>query len=261
MKLRLTAFIALIVCAVFGVRAEAIELADGEPDSDRTTLAVLHTPEDWRGLPNAHEPRPALSLAKLHLGYWVLLHGTAEEKGKVVRMTQTSSDALAVELDENHPHAVDKVAELFGLEDTSSDGYWGRAETSAYDMARFVYELLDDPVAEPLLRGMAEHAPYAEDGFKQDFGTDQMPGVIGSKFGWTDDLTTAFASVSFGPDFVVAAFTFGDVDEHTDDIHAWVDKRRYPFEGTALYGEGPLPADQLPAGVWTDPRTAWRPKP
>ena len=94
----------------------------------------------------------------------------------------------------------------------------------SYDLARFVTAILGDPVAEPLVRGMANHAPYAEDGFKQDFGTDQLDGAIGSKFGWADDLESAFGSVTFGPDWVAAAMSYGDVDEHTDDVHAWIDQ-------------------------------------
>lgn len=201
----------------------AVEVRRGDPGK-QTDLVVFHDDGTWTGSPNARQPRPALSLAKLYLGYWILQHGTAEEKGKVLRMVRASSDVVAVELDSAHPEAINEVAEEFGLRSTRSDGYWGQSVTSPYDLAMFVSEIRDDPVAEPIMRGMANHAPFAEDGFKQDFGTDQMAGVIGSKFGWSDDLEGTFGSVSFGADWVIAAMSYGDVDEHTDDVHKWIDQ-------------------------------------
>lgn len=211
--------IAAVVCAS---PASAVSVKPGDP-GDRTDIVAFHADGTWTGTPNAKQSRPALSLIKLYLGYWVLKNGTAEEKGSVLRMTRTSSDVVASQLDSAYPEAIDDVAEEFNLTATNGNGYWGQATTSPYDMAKFVTEIMDDPDAEPLLRGMANHAPNAEDGFKQDFGTDQMPGVIGSKFGWTDDAQSAFASVSFGPGWVIAAMSNGDVDEHTDDVHEWVD--------------------------------------
>lgn len=204
-------------------RALAIDVIPGDP-GERTDLVVYHSDGHWTGSPNALETRPALSLAKLYLGYYVLANGTPEEKGKVLRMIQVSDDLLAVELDAEYPDAINKVAEEFELDDTYSRGYWGKSGTSPYDLAKFVTLILDDPVAEPLVRGMANHAPFARDGFKQDFGTDQLDGAIGSKFGWADDRESAFGSVTFGPDWVAAAMSYGDVDEHTDDVHQWIDQ-------------------------------------
>nr|VDG62065.1 Uncharacterised protein [Streptococcus thermophilus] len=218
---------ACVVGAAFVVAplppAAAVDVLPGDP-GERTDLVVMHDDGRWTGSPGAQDPRPALSLAKLYLGYWVLLEGTTEEQGKVLRMMRTSSDAVAGELDAAYPDAINEVAEMFELTSTRSDGYWGRSLTSPYDLARFISAIIDDPAAEPIIRGMANHAPYAEDGFKQDFGTDQMAGVIGSKFGWSDDRAGAFGSVSFGPDWVIAAMSYGDVDEHTDDVHDWIDQ-------------------------------------
>ena len=204
-------------------QALAIDVIPGDP-GERTDMVVFHSDGHWTGTPNVRETRPALSLAKLYLGYFVLANGTPEDKGKVLRMVRMSDDLLAVELDSAYPGAINKVAEEFELDDTYSKGYWGKSGTSPYDLAKFVTMIMNDPVAEPLIRGMANHAPYAQDGFKQDFGTDQLEGVIGSKFGWADDRESTFGSVSFGPDWVVAAMSYGDVDEHTDDVHEWIDQ-------------------------------------
>lgn len=204
-------------------QASAMDVIPGDPGY-RTDLVVYHFDGHWTGSPNARETRPALSLAKLYLGYYVLAHGTPEEKGKVLRMTSESDDLLAVQLDAAYPDAINKVAEEFELAGTYSRGYWGKSGTTPYDLAKFVTAIIEDPVAEPLIRGMANHAPYAKDGMKQDFGTDQLDGAIGSKFGWSDDRESAFGSVTFGPDWVAAAMSYGDVDEHTDDVHAWIDQ-------------------------------------
>lgn len=214
---------ACLLTALAVPQADAVDVIPGDP-GERTDLAVYHADGHWTGSPNARESRPALSLAKLYLGYYVLANGTPEERGKVLRMIRVSDDLLAVELDEKYPDAINDVAEDFELSGTYSAGYWGKSETTPYDLAKFVMAIMDDPVAEPLIRGMANHAPYAQDGLKQDFGTDQIDGAIGSKFGWADDRESAFGSVSFGPDWVVAAMSYGDIDEHTDDVHAWIDQ-------------------------------------
>ena len=64
---------------------------------------------------------------------------------------------------------------------------------------------------------MATAAPVAADGYRQDFGTSHIPGVWGTKFGWSDDRTI-HASVSTGHGFTVAANTYGDAQTHTADV-------------------------------------------
>jgi len=56
---------------------------------------------------------------------------------------------------------------------------------------------------------MTQAAPVAADGYPQDFGTATLPGVTGTKFGWSDDPTSIHASASIGPDLVVSAHTWG----------------------------------------------------
>lgn len=233
--------------------AYAIDVIPGDT-GERTDLVVYHSDGHWTGSPNARETRPALSLAKLYLGYYVLANGTTEERGQVLEMIRVSDDAVAVELDKKYPEAINDVAEEFGLKGTFSTGYWGKSGTTPYDLAKFVTLILNDPVAEPLIRGMANHAPYALDGFKQDFGTDQLDGAVGSKFGWADDLESAFGSVTFGPSWVAAALSYGDVDEHTDDVHAWIDQA----EGAPLsFGVDPTTLENRSVTNGAEALTIW----
>ena len=67
------------------------------------------------------------------------------------------------------------------------------------------------------MTGMATAAPVAADGYRQDFGTSRIPGVIGTKFGWSDNRRI-HASVSTAPEFTVAANTYGDAATHTADV-------------------------------------------
>ena len=59
----------------------------------------------------------------------------------------------------------------------------------------------------------------AADGYGQDFGTSELPGVIGTKWGWSNDHSL-HASASFGQDFTVAAHTNGGKEQLTDDVRA-----------------------------------------
>ncbi|PMC64871.1 hypothetical protein CJ203_04270 [Corynebacterium tuscaniense] len=270
--MRVKRFAAGVACLILGLSvlaptpAVALDVLPGDP-GERTDVAVYHDDGRWSGSPGAKDPRPALSLAKLYLGYWILQNGRTEDKGKVWRMVRASSDGLAVELDRRYPKAIDAVAKEFGLTATVSAGYWGRSATSPYDMAKFINLVKDDPVAEPIVRAMANHTLYAEDGFKQDFGTDRLQGVIGTKFGWSDDRSGAVASVSFGRDFAVAAMTYGDVDDHTEDVLEWIDQtdqqRRWFLPGGGdigpALGDGTGLTAVMP--LWLNARGQKRPVP
>ena len=258
---RVAAVAACLLVALAPAPAVALDVLPGDP-GERTDMAVYHDGGRWSGSPGAKDPRPALSLAKLYLGYWILHNGKTEDKGKVWRMVRASSDGLSVELDRKYPKAIDEVAKEFGLTSTVSAGYWGRSSTSPYDMAKFINLVKDDPVAEPMIRAMANHTLYAEDGFAQDFGTDRLNGVIGTKFGWSDDRSGAVASVSFGRDFAVAAMTYGDVDDHTEDVLEWIDQTE---QSRRVFGRaGQVAGTTGAAGEmpwWLGPRGQKRPVP
>ena len=131
--------------------------------------------------------RPALSLAKLFIAEYVLDNGTAAEKELVDALITESSDAAADQLRALYPEAIDEVAEDYRL-------------------------LKDEDPKHPLLEMMKRTVPVAADGYEQDFGTAKLPGVQGSKWGWSDDRTL-HSSVSFGKDFVAAAAITGSADD------------------------------------------------
>lgn len=191
-------------------------LAGGLAPAAASTAIVF---EDGRhaGSPDAFAPRPALSLSKLYLGYWVLQHGAPADKARVEHMIRVSDDGLASEFDARYPNAIDDVARQFGLTATSRNGYWGNSTTSAYDVARFIQTVRRDPVAAPIILGMRNAAPIAADGFPQDFGTSRLPGAQGTKFGWADNPNSATGSVSFGDRWTAAALTNGGPQANTDE--------------------------------------------
>lgn len=219
MLLALAAFIAPNASAI-SVRVDAA--------SPRSAVAVVHAGGAVEASRNGWEPRPALSLSKLYLGYWVLYHGAPRHRVLVEEMVRTSNDGIASVLDAAYPQAIDAIARDFKLSATQRRGNWGVASTSAVDVAMFVQAIKHDPVATPLLRGMANAAPVAADGFPQNYGTSRLPGVQGTKFGWADDRRSSTATVSYGNGFTVAVLTFGDAHANTIDAQRGVDTSLLP---------------------------------
>ena len=158
--------------------------------------------------------RPALSLSKLYIADYVLDNGTVEEKYAAVDMINSSSDISASELFEKYPEAVDVTADKYGLLSTRGAERWGYSVTSTYDVVKFIAALLREDPTSPILVAMAAADPVAADGYDQDWGTHVLPGVIGTKWGWSDDRLL-HSSVSFGIDFVVAAAVTGDSEDLT----------------------------------------------
>ncbi|WKD56652.1 hypothetical protein CAPI_00325 [Corynebacterium capitovis DSM 44611] len=201
---------------------------DGAYDSERTALAVYHPDGTWTGSSAAKEERAALSLAKLYLGYYVLNHGTDEEKNLVEYMITYSDDGYAEILDETYPEAIDSVAADFDLEDTYRNESWGRSVTSAYDVAKFVASILSDSSARPLIDGMRNQSETASDGFHQVFGTALLKNAEGTKTGWSNDEESETGSVSFGSSgmetWVAAALTNGDAAANTADALRGIDE-------------------------------------
>ncbi|BAU94517.1 hypothetical protein N24_0255 [Corynebacterium suranareeae] len=237
---------------VLATAADAAELSDNVPD--RTQIAIINPDGSVQESDNAEETRPALSLAKLYLGYYVLGNGTEEDAELVPDMIRYSDDYTADYLESQYPEAIPEVIDAFDLEDTEWAGYWGNATTSVVDIATFVDTLIDDPIAQPLLDAMADTAEFAADGYAQNFGTYTLSDVTGTKFGWSDDLDV-HASVSFGPGFVIAANTYGDAETLTEDVQDSVSSL-YPEEVTATIEEQveqfyQCAADTVQAGMHT----------
>ena len=66
-----------------------------------------------------------------------------------------------------------------------------------------------------------ESDKIAADGYEQNFGTSTLPGVIGTKWGWSNDLTL-HSSVSYGENFVVAVAVSGTAEDLTDLVELQV---------------------------------------
>lgn len=216
LKHRLLAIIsALVAVLALATPTSAAELSDHVPD--RTQIAIINPDGSMQTSDNATETRPALSLAKLYLGYFVLGNGSAEDVALIPEMIQYSDDYTADYLESQYPEAIPEVIDAFDLHDTEWAGYWGNATTSVVDIATFVDDIRTDPIGAPLLEAMTQSAAYGADGYAQDFGTFTLSDVTGTKFGWSDNQDV-HASVSFGPDFVIAASTNGDAETHTEDV-------------------------------------------
>lgn len=231
--------LAVVVAVGLAPAAEAMDVKPGAAGG-RTAVAVYHPDGSWTGSADAHQPRAALSLSKLYLGYWVLRYGHPGDKGQVEHMIRVSSDSIAAQLDSKYPQAIDAVARDFGLRNTSRRGRWGNTATPAYDVSKFVSMIRNDPAAAPNIRGMRTAAPVAQDGYRQDYGTSRLPGAEGTKFGWSDDRRSYTASVSFGLGWTAAAMTVGDKTANTHDALALIDPN-LPWRPTAP-APGPVPA-------------------
>lgn len=199
-----------------GAAAQALTI-DPALVPGRTQMTLNITGGPTIATANASESRPALSISKLYLGYWVLAHGAPEDAAKVENMIRYSEDGTASTLDARYPQAIPEVIAQFGLSNTHHNGFWGNTTTSTNDITTFLEATRHDPVAQPLFEGMRTAAPVAADGYAQDYGTSQLPGVLGTKFGWADDRSS-HATASFGPGFSIAANTYGSRDQHTQDV-------------------------------------------
>lgn len=158
--------------------------------------------------------RPALSLAKLFIAAYVIEHGTEEETYQAIHMISDSSDVDADELYKKYPDSIDEVAKEYGLYSTRGADRWGYSDTSTYDVVTFVATLLAEDPTHPILVAMHMADPVAEDGYGQDFGTSLLPGALGTKWGWSDDLSL-HSSVTFGNGWVAAAAVTGSPDDLT----------------------------------------------
>ncbi|MGP6174967.1 hypothetical protein [Corynebacterium sp. A21] len=158
--------------------------------------------------------RPALSLIKLYLADYVLEHGTVDEQFDAISMVSSSSNETADVLHEKYPEAIEETAFKYGLLSTRSHERWGYSVTSTYDVVRFIAALMEKNMTHPILVAMAGADDVATDGYRQNFGTAVLPGVIGTKWGWSDDREL-HSSVSFGEDFVVAAAVTGSAEDLT----------------------------------------------
>lgn len=185
-------------------------------------------------------PRPALSLVKLYLADYVLTYGDAEDRELALEMIKGSDDKAADKLSEKYPRAIETTARRYGLWSTFAGDSWGVSRTSTYDSVKFLRSKLENDADSELLAAMKESHEVASDGYKQNFGTAQLPGVQGTKWGWSNDRQL-HSSISFGEDYIVAAAVMGSAE----DLTKLVERQIAPY----LAGETAGGADDLKGGV------------
>ena len=195
----------LIVLATSMIPATAATV-DVAAAPARTQIIMMKDNGEVIETPGAHESRASLSIVKLYLGHWVLQHGAPEDKALVYEMIRSSHDGIASNLDRKYRQAIPDTIGRFRLAETNYRGRWGDTTTSVHDMAAFVRAVRTDPAARPLIDGMRNPAAVAADGYPQNFGTATLPGIEGTKFGWSDKRD------------VHATVRFGSAQVHTDDV-------------------------------------------
>lgn len=199
---------------------QGTSIAPSDSVSPRSAIS-LRTPIgiEW-GTANENEPRSALSMSKLYLADYALRHGdgSAEDRVNAERMIRYSDDAAADAVEAKYPQAIAAIAAEYGLEQTRPGAGWGTSTTSTADLADFLTAKQATDPTSPILGWMATAAPTAADGTRQDWGTAELPGVQGSKWGWSDMMPPEVASASFGPGFSVAAHTRGGPADQTADV-------------------------------------------
>lgn len=171
----------------------------------------------YMGSAAEHDPRPALSLIKLYIATYVIEQGEYEDKFEALGMIASSSDKSAEELFKKYPDSIDRIAKEYHLESTKAGEKWGYSETSTYDVASFISQLIKRDETHPVLVAMSHADPVSEDGYDQDYGTAKLSNVVGSKWGWSNDKSIN-SSVSFGKNFVAAASINGSADDLTDYV-------------------------------------------
>lgn len=188
-----------------------------EGDEGRSISYIRLHDDMHMGSASEHEPRPALSLIKLYIATYVMEKGEYEDKYEALDMIASSSDMSAEDLFEKYPDSIDAIADEFNLESTKAGEKWGYSQTSTYDVASFISQLIERDETHPVLVAMAHADPISEDGYRQDYGTAKLSNVVGSKWGWSNDKSIN-SSVSFGENFVAAASITGSSDDLTDYV-------------------------------------------
>ncbi|AGP30236.1 serine hydrolase [Corynebacterium terpenotabidum] len=208
--------------ATSGATGRATNTTTADVLAERTTVAVI-SPDFTGSTANADEERPALSVAKLFLVNYALVHGDGSDKDLDLseRAIRASDDSAADALFAKYPEGITETAEEYDLDDTVSGIDWGWSTTTASDVATFLSELLEEDDS-PILEWMENAARVAADGTRQNWGTGTLPFMSGTKWGWSSSGTPAVASASFSRSgLVMVAFTYGTGTDQTADVRSF----------------------------------------
>ncbi|MGY4100791.1 hypothetical protein ACW2Q0_14735 [Nocardia sp. R16R-3T] len=215
--------VAAAVVLIFAAPAAAADVIDQDGVPSRTAFSFRSVvPGIQWGTGNEHEMRTGLSLVKLYMVDYALRRGdgSATDLALAERMIRDSDDSAASALGAKYPQAIDAIAAEYRLTSTRSGPAWGMSYTSTADVASFLATKKRTDPGSPIFRWMAEASERAADGTSQNWGTARLPGVEGTKWGWSDSGPLEVASASFGEGFAVAAHTHGTPEEQTDDVVA-----------------------------------------
>lgn len=183
---------------------------------------VLITMDGKLETENAAESRSGLSIVKLYLADYALMHTKNPKKNvkDVAKMVRYSDDKVADKLMKKYPYAIDVIAEEYGLKDTWQGETWGQSFTSAADVAKYLNTVKKKRPRSLILGWMRDAAPVASDGTEQNWGTANLPGVTGTKWGWSEYGDRIVASASIADDYVAVSFTEGGPSEQTIDVRS-----------------------------------------
>ncbi|MEV4236533.1 MULTISPECIES: hypothetical protein [unclassified Nocardia] len=217
--------VAVAAVLVFAAPVAAAEVGDEDGVPSRTAFSFRSVvPGVQWGTSNEYEMRTGLSLVKLYMVDYALHRGdgSATDLALAERMIRYSDDSAADALGAKYPQAIDAIAAEYHLTATKSGPAWGMSYTSTADVATFLATKKRTEPGSPIFGWMAAAGEQAADGTAQDWGTARLPGVEGSKWGWSDSGPLEVASASFGEGFAVAAHTHGTPEEQTADVSATV---------------------------------------
>lgn len=241
---------ALTALAVSGVQTAAAAPAPVLDDNgaivapSSTQISFAHSPTGFRaGTVNEHESRAGVSIVKLYLAEYVFRYGDPADHADATEMIRASNDGIADRLHAKYPQAISTIADEFGLTDTHVAGYWGNGTTSTHDMVTYLETKKRTDPNSPVLAAMSSAYDTAADGYAQNYGTALLAGVVGTKWGWSDDRSFN-ASASFGPDFSVGASTYGSAAQLSEHVLA-----AFTDGGPAAPETGLLLTD-CPAASW-----------
>jgi hypothetical protein len=191
----------------------------GVPDRTSISFRADLLGLQW-GTSNDTQSRAGLSMVKLYIVDYALRHGDGSDGDRQLaeRMIRYSDDSAAGALYGKYPNSIDATAAEYRLPATRSGDDWGSSYTSTADLTAFLEDKKRTDPHSPILTWMSEAAPVAADGTVQNWGTARLPGVQGSKWGWSDYGPQEVASASYGQGFTVAAQTRGGPDQQTADV-------------------------------------------
>ena len=109
--------VGLALAATTAPTAQALTFDPGKVPP-RTQMTVRYADGNSVSTGNSHESRPALSLAKLYLGMWVLKYGASEDKARVENMIRFSEDGTASDLERKYPQAIPSIIGEYRLGET-----------------------------------------------------------------------------------------------------------------------------------------------